>query len=975
MAGFNNRRSPMGLLRGLHAGLLLAAVLACLVAPVFATDAVVGFAPAEEALLLADSAIQPVVVVAPEDYPGVRRAAGDLATDLELVTGQKPRLEQELPKAAAPVILVGTLGHSPLIDRLVAQGRLDVSDVAGRWEARVIQLVKDPSPGLASALVVAGSDKRGTIYGIYELSEQAGVSPWHWWADVPVRRQKELYALPGRSADSGPAVRYRGLFLNDEEPALSGWAREKFGGYNSRFYARLFELILRLRGNYLWPAMWNSAFNEDDSANPALADEYGIVMGTSHHEPMLRSQQEWSRHGKGPWDFTRNEEVLKAFWADGIRRNRNFESIVTVGMRGDGDLPMEEEANTALLQRIVSEQRSILARETGRPAGQVPQLWALYKEVQGYFERGMRVPDDVTLLWCDDNWGNIRRLPTPAERERAGGAGVYYHFDYVGGPRNYKWLHTVPLPKVWEQMSLALESGADRIWIVNVGDLKPMELPSEYFLRLGWGAGRPGFPAPAEFTRAWAAREFGPAEAPEIADIVATTHRFNGRRKPELLEPSTFSLVNHDEAVRVVADWRALEARAEAVEARLPAEARDAYYQLVLHSVKACRVVNEMLVTAGLNRLHAAQGRADTNGLAARVRELFAEDAALTRRYHSLGGGRWNHFMDQVHLGYRIWQQPPANAMPAVTELQLPAEPSMAVAIDGMEMSWYRDDSYMGAAVLPPACAPAAPSQWIEVFNRGPGAFRYRAVSRDAWLTVSPASGEVSGTQRLTLSIDWSRVPEGAGTARISIQREGVPQSVTVSLPWRKPPGLGDLPTGCFLDSGGYVAFEAAHFARSVAAGGASWEEIPGYGRTLSGMRVAPALASSREPGPESPRLEYDFMLSAPAAAPRLRLVAGPTLSFVPGRGLRCAVSVDGAAPVIVDLLADAGAKAWEEAVSNSVREAVVPLPALQPGAHVLRLHMVDPALVLERLVLDAGGLRPSYLGPPESPRAGAPAP
>jgi len=960
-------------MRDVRAGFTLAALLLLLRSPLLADAALLGFESSPEAWLLSDAREQPVVVVDASDFAGVRRAAADLVSDLGLVTGQAGRLEQTAPKTSAPVVLVGTLGHSPLIDALVARGSLDVSGVAGRWEARVIQVVKDPLPGLASALVIAGSDKRGTIYGLYELSEQAGVSPWHWWADVPVRRHGALYVLPGRFADAGPAVRYRGLFLNDEEPSLSGWAREKFGGYNSRFYAKLFELILRLRGNYLWPAMWNSAFNEDDPANPALADEYGIVMGTSHHEPMLRAQQEWARHGRGPWDFTRNEEVLKSFWAEGIRRNRTFESIVTVGMRGDGDLPMEEEANTALLQRIVAEQRGILARETGRPAEQVPQLWALYKEVQGYFERGMRVPDDVTLLWCDDNWGNIRRLPTPAERLRPGGAGVYYHFDYVGGPRSYKWLHTVPLPKVWEQMSLALQSGADRIWIVNVGDLKPMEMPAEYFLRLGWNADRPGLADPAAFTLSWAAREFGPAEAAEIADIVATTHRFNGRRTPELLEPSTFSLANYGEAARVVADWKALEARAEAVAARLAPEFSDAYYQLVLHPVKACRTVNEMLVTAALNRLHAAQGRNDTNLLAARVRELFAEDAALTRRYHALGGGRWNHFMDQVHLGYRNWQQPPANAMPAVTELQLSTEPSMAVAIDGMEMSWHRDDSYMGAPVLPVACAPAALTQWVEVFNRGPGSFRFTASAREPWLVISPASGEVSGTQRLQLSADWSRVPEGAGTARITIRREGTQQAVSLTLPWRRPAGMERLPAGCFLDSGGYVAMEAAHFSRSLAAGGASWSEIPGYGRTLSGMRVSPALAETRAPGAESPRLEYDFMLSAAAASPRLRITAGPTLAFVPGRGLRCAVSVDGGDPVTVDLLADTGTKAWEESVSNAVREAVLPLPRLQPGAHVLRIHMVDPALVLERLVIDAGGLRSSYLGAPESPRSAGP--
>ncbi len=269
-----------------------------------------------------------------------------------------------------------------------------------------------------------------------------------------------------------PAVKYRGIFLNDEAPALTGWVKEKYGSYNREFYMKVFELLLRLKGNYLWPAMWNSAFNEDDPLNPKLADEYGIVMGTTHHEPMLRAQQEWKRHGTGPWDYSRNAAELQEFWKAGIERNKRYESIITVGMRGDGDLPMTEESNVALLEKIVAEQRKILAAEMNPDLSQVPQLWALYKEVQEYYEKGMRVPDDVTLLWCDDNWGNIRRLPTEQERKRAGGAGIYYHFDYVGDPRSYKWINTNPIPKVWEQMHLAYEYGATRIWIVNVGDLK-----------------------------------------------------------------------------------------------------------------------------------------------------------------------------------------------------------------------------------------------------------------------------------------------------------------------------------------------------------------------------------------------------------------------------------------------------------------------------------------------------------------------
>lgn len=431
--------------------------------------------------------------VDPGDHVGVLRAARDLQEDIARVTGLSPGLETSRSVAGRDVVVIGSLDQSELITGLVRDGKLDVIAIEGAWEAYLIEVVTSPWPGVDRALVIAGSDKRGTIYGVYEMSEQIGVSPWYWWADVAVKRQTSLFARAGRHVDTGPAVKYRGVFLNDEAPALTGWVRERFGGYNHAFYEHVFELLLRLKGNYLWPAMWDAAFGEDDSENAALADEYGIVMGTSHHEPMSRAHKEWRRHGVGAWDYGTNAEELRQFWAAGVRRGRRYESIISLGMRGDGDRPMSEQENVALLERVVADQRTILAAEANAEVAQVPQLWALYKEVQGYYEQGMRVPDDVTLLWADDNWGNIRRLPTAEERDRIGGAGVYYHFDYVGGPRSYKWLNTVPIPKIWEQMHLAWRYGADRIWIVNVGDLKPLEFPMEFFLRLAWNPERWSF--------------------------------------------------------------------------------------------------------------------------------------------------------------------------------------------------------------------------------------------------------------------------------------------------------------------------------------------------------------------------------------------------------------------------------------------------------------------------------------------------
>ena len=383
---------------------------------------------------------------------GTLRAVQGLQNDLGKVAGKDGILVDGAVNAPAAII-IGTIGHSPVVDRLVRERRLDLSGVAGHSEAYLQQVVERPAPGIAQALIIAGADKRGTIYGAYDLSRRAGVSPWNWWADVPPHHVRDLYVLRGRRIEA-PKVRYRGIFINDEDPALGGWARKTFGGFNHRFYEHVFDLVLRMRGNFLWPAMWGKSFYEEDPQNAALANEMGVIIGTSHHEPMMRAQVDWDRHGKGPWDYSVNAERLRQFWREGIERTQSDERVVTVGMRGNGDMPMTQGTAIGLLERIVADQRKIITQVTGRPASATPQVWALYKEVQDYYDKGMRVPDDVTLLFSDDNWGNIRRLPEPGAK-RSGGYGVYYHFDYVGGPRNYKWINTNQIERTWEQMHLA----------------------------------------------------------------------------------------------------------------------------------------------------------------------------------------------------------------------------------------------------------------------------------------------------------------------------------------------------------------------------------------------------------------------------------------------------------------------------------------------------------------------------------------
>jgi hypothetical protein len=917
------------------------------------------------------------------EWPGVIRAANDLKADLERVTGVAPAVAVGGQPTRGPLVLVGTVGRSATIDRLVAEGKIEGGKaLAGTWETFLTQMVKSPLPGVDRALVIAGSDKRGTIYGIYDLSAQIGVSPWTWWADVPVAHRSSLYVLPGRHTQGTPAVKYRGIFINDEAPAMSGWTQEHNGGFNSKLYTKVFELILRLKGNFLWPAMWGSAFNLDDPQNPVLADEYGIVMGTSHHEPMMRAQQEWRRLGHGEWNYEKNDSVLRAFWRDGIRNMGSHESVVTVGMRGDGDMPMSQEANIALLERIVADQRKIIAEVTGKDPAATPQVWALYKEVQEYYDQGMRVPDDVTLLFSDDNWGNIRRLPSPQDRDRAGGFGVYYHFDYVGGPRNRKWLNTNPIPRIWEQMRLAHEYGANQIWVVNVGDLKLMEYPIQFLLDYAWDPSRTPAARLPGYARSWAAQQFGSAHAAEIAEVVTTNLKYAGRRTPELLDTVTYSLTNFREAETEVADWRALEARAEALAKALPATCQDAYYELVLHPVRAMANLADLYVTVARNRMYAAQGRAATNDLADRARRLFERDAKISAFYNdTLAGGKWQHMMDQTHIGYTYWQEPPRNVMPRVDVIQVPEPAAMAVSL--VETNRPAPASrprlpgggpprgMFGAPTLPAFDPYLRQTYHFDVYNRGRTPFRFTVEAGEPWMTASPASGTLDTEVRVAVSVDWGRAPVGDDTVPITVTGPN-DSRVVIRAPVHAPAVPGRDFTG-FVESGGWVSMEAEHFTRAVGGGGITWEVIPDFGRTLSGVDPTPVTAASRTPGGSSPHLEYRlFMWDTGTVS--VHAYVSPTWDFRGGDGLRYAVSIDDETPTVVNVHADGsstgvtdGNKAWEQGVADAIKVVVSEHRLRTAGEHVVKYWMVDPGIVLQKLVVTRGDLPETYLGPPES--------
>ncbi|MBX7554307.1 glycosyl hydrolase 115 family protein [Streptomyces sp. NPDC004232] len=998
--------------------------------------------------LVAGGHALPIVVCA-ADHPGVLRAVGDLRSDLESVTGVRPALTVLAPGAALPrareCVVIGTIGRSPLVDRLVGAGKLDVTGVRGAWETTVETIVEAPFPGVDRAFVIAGSDQRGTIYGVYDVSRGIGVSPWSWWDDIVPQRRTGLHVLPGRHTQGTPAVKYRGFFINDENPALGGWAPAYFGpgkapgypgGFNAAFYAKVFELMLRLKANYLWPAVWGRAFALDDPANHATAKAYGIVMGTSHEAPMMRGIEEWNRFavpaqrdangtvtvpgsdpygGTGEWSFRHNADALKKYWTAGIQRmvDEDFEGVVTLGMRGNGDTGLADGDGIDLMQQIIATQRQILADVTSRDVTTIPQVWTLYKEVERYWKRGLRVPDDVTVVFTDDNWANTRMLPDPAEPVRSGNYGLYYHFDYVGSGRDYKWVDTASLPNVWDQLNQSHTYGNHGVWVANVGDLKGNELPTQFFLDYAWNPDRWGPDRLDEWLFVYSRQNFGAAQAAAVADILARYGQLQSRRKPELLnrsitldpgkdlatdpsavvyddQASAFSVINHRELERVTAEWCDLANSAQTVADALPPAAQDGYFELVGYEVLATANVYALRQAEFANILHAGQGRADTNRLAEQAEHCLATDFALADRFNSkVAGGKWKGFQTQPHIDYgdvarygpnAPWQEPELNnraipdvIFPPVRRLTAADRPALGLALEGSAASWPGSGE---AAVLPSISpyqtAEAAP--FFEIFNRGGRPFTYRVTTGAPWLSAARPRGLVTDQVRLGLVADWSRAPQGTCRVPVSVTgSEGTEATFTAVV---ENPGLSRSQVAGFVEAGGHLSIGAEQFDRAVGAGAVQWQRVPRIGRTGDGMEPFPVTADRQVPGGASPRLEYTTTLftTGPVVVWAHLSPRNPALARA---GLHYAVSFDDEQPQVVDIIAATGTDdgvmnmQWQRNTSDNVNRTSTTHTITRPGVHTLKFWMVDPTVVLQELVVDTGGLRPSLLAPPRSLRVG----
>jgi hypothetical protein len=903
----------------------------------------------------------------------VKKAANFLAEDIDKVSGNKPQVIVSSSLLQSTMIIVGTVGHNKLINELVSKKKIDVSAIKGQWERFIIQTIDNPFAGVKQALVIVGSDRRGAAYGVFTLSEKMGVSPWYWWADVPVQKKKDIFLQKGRFVSNGPAVKYRGIFINDEAPAFRNWATEKFGGINHKAYEKICELLLRNKANFMWPSMWlPTMFNVDDPLNPKTADDFGIVVSTSHHEPMMRAHNEWSVFKGGAWDYKTNKEKLQQFWRGGVQRMGNYESVVTVGMRGDGDAGMGEGTTVDLLKGIIKDQRKILTEVTGKPAEQTPQVWAIYKEVQDYYDKGMRVDDDITVLFSDDNWGNIKYLPKQ-DLNRKGGYGMYYHMDYVGAPVSYRWLNVTQIERVWEQMKITYEHGVKNLWIANVGDIKPMEFPISFFMDYAWDPKSIQAADLSKYYVNWATQQFGKKHADEIAKLLATYTKFNARRTPEMITADTYSVENYREADRVVDEYNTLAEKGREIYKQLDNNYQAAYYQLVLSPIEMCANLNEMYVAAGKNKYYGERGAVAANYYADRARELFNKDAELTKSYHEIANGKWNHMMSQTHIGYTFWDHPPLNMMPPVSYVQ-PYKKTAELGFlleYGIKPQWGWlgvEAEWAFSASLPQFDNINKQDYYIDVINRGEEKLNYTLKAKEDWLKLSKEQGTVLFNEKIYVTIDWSKVPKGLTNGTILIAGAGQQEHLI------KVPVNNSLSAGSgFVENNGTVAIEANHFNSKIETNNAHWTVVPNLGRTGSSIIIEPVTLKTQTPGPTAPRVEYKFTVFG-AGDLIIDTYMSPTQDFNKQGGLKYAIAVDDEKPQIVNLNEGETKPDWEypewwtKSVGNHIKIKQTHHKTNVAGAHTLKLWIVDPGIVFQKFVINRDGKpKTSYFGAPES--------
>ena len=925
------------------------------------------------------------------DAAVVKRAAELFAADVEAVTGRRPQVTSATGETG-PAVIVGTVGGSALIRRLSEAGKIDTAPLEGAWERYLIQTVANPLPGIRKALVIAGSDRRGAAYGLFTLSELIGVSPWYWWADVPVKKHAALHVDAPPTYSQTPSVRYRGIFLNDEDWGLTPWASQTFeperGNIGPRTYAKVCELLLRLKANYLAPAMHpvSTSFNQIPE-NKLVADTFAIVMGSTHCEPLLlNTASEWDTQTMGPWNYDKNKEGINRVLTQRVRENSPYENVYTLALRGLHDgamsttLPMHEKVR--MLQQALLDQRQILAENIDRPVETVPQAFTPYKEVLEIYSNGLELPDDVTIVWPDDNYGYMKRLSGVREQRRTGRSGVYYHVSYLGVPHSYLWFSTTPPSLMYEELRKAYATTADRLWLLNCGDLKGSEMQVSLFLDMAWDIGRFTADNVVTYPARWLAGIFGEAYYDRLEAMTREHLRLAFPRKPEYmgwgyhwnrfdhnceqLTDTDFSFTNYDEAPRRLEAYRKLGARAEALLHEIGDEARPAFYQLVYYPLRGAELMNRMTLGGQRNRWYARQGRAATNAVRDEVQRCYDSLQVITRGYNSLLGGKWNHMMSmrQNYDGVSAYFN-----LPHLATHDAAGAPRLALQVAGEDVTGAR-----AFHALPAFDNYLRRTYPVEIYNRGGGTLAWTAHASEPWVVLSKSAGKTADEERITVGIDWEKAPSGnAVPAQIVFRAGEQSEKVLVSLFNPTAPSRAEL-RGIYVENNGCVSIPAAgcHRVREndrIKITAVEDLGIEGPALQLGDPTAPLQIFRSRD----VPCAEYDFY-AFDAGSVDVYTYVLPTFPLHADRDFRIgentntdtkySVQIDDGALATPSSSHVEYAQVWFESVLRNCAVNKSTLHIDKPGRHTLRIRVGDPGIVLQKIVLDFGGMKRSYLGP-----------
>lgn len=936
---------------------------------------------------------------------GIKRVAAAICKDIAAVTGKEPKQVSTLSQiTGGTVILAGICGESKIMNYLEKHGTVDAFQIKGKRECYLLKVVDHPfptDPQIEKALIILGSDKRGTIYGMFHVSEMCGVSPLVFWGDaMPAKKEELILTFEDEIVTKEPSVLYRGFFINDEWPAFGKWCTGHYGGVNARAYDKIFELLLRLKGNYLWPAMWRSSFWEDGPGleSARLADEYGIIMGTSHHEPLGRAGVEWQnqyeKYGDdNTWSFVTNSEAITEFWRDGLKRCQPFENVITIGMRGEDDsLLMSEdtslEENIQVVKNAIQAQNRLIREEFHKPVEEVPRMIAIYKEVEDFFYgdescEGLRDFDgieDAVWLLSDDNYGQLRSLPQPEDRPHRGGYGMYYHFDYHGAPYSYEWLGNTNLVQAWEQLTMAYEYGVRSMWIVNVGDIKGNEYPLSFFMKLAydydtWGISNQN--SVAEFTEQWIAGQFAGASASQqeqIHRILDAYMKLTAQRLPESLNETVYQCEFH-EIERVQEEVRAVQNEAISLHKSLLADMLPAYESMIYYPVMASLNIIALNLAAGKNTELARRGVLAANDEAIRIEERITLDRHYVEQFHTIQNGKWMHMMDSAHTGFRNWDDNDWTYPQAKTVYPIPCG-KIVVSFRGnnayhLGAHWQDKAPLYNEEMLRPDCDRIL----LDLDSRGDQDYQYTAHCSEPWITLSSTEGMscLNQQSRITLVITCDKEKiQGEQTACIRLDFQFENGDKTWSEVEVRAAGYPSASCeNVFIENENTICMEARHYSRKVDVDGSGWQVIPRLGRTSDALKTFP-VTKNWEKEPKRPYVEYSFAARHEGDY-LLRFYLAPRNPLVKKGTIRGAFDINDGELQWFDAVepgyfAEWQNEQWSYGVTNHSR-LIEQEVALKKGRNTLRFYAVDPNIVLEHIVLYRGDkpLRATHLAPPES--------